>query len=226
VIEAASAGGAFSDGDLLRDNTPIAGTLWKSFGLIGIELETFRSGDAIAVLLRGNKVTGMTLMFRREILSHALPIPEFWTHDYWLAWILVLYSRLIACPEHLVAYRTHAHQQLGIPTRFFVSVRQNGLRRAFHELGERAAEESRRLQLQFEHLLQHLRRDVDTGANAGTVARLEQRVDFLHMRSQIWHHSRARRTVSVLSHWTDYRQFSLKPSKDMLVDIIAATANN
>jgi glycosyltransferase involved in cell wall biosynthesis len=108
------AGGIFSDADLIDESSAKMGerlwrrALFKPSRGSGFMLEPWR-------LLRGNVVTGATLMFRSDISRLFLPIPPAWMHDGWIAWMLALQSKLIACDRPLIGYRIHASQQTGMP---------------------------------------------------------------------------------------------------------------
>jgi glycosyltransferase involved in cell wall biosynthesis len=109
-------GGVFSNGLLMgADSRLIGGRLWGSnrFGGKGGEFNG-DSEDAISELLKRNVVTGTTLMFRSDLRKLMCPIPGEWVHDGWLAWMLVLHSRLLAVAEPLIQYRVHASQQVGV----------------------------------------------------------------------------------------------------------------
>jgi glycosyltransferase involved in cell wall biosynthesis len=111
-----SIGGVFSDGDVIASNARKTGiTLWRKFAFNLRKQNRFRSGDAIDVLLQRNVVTGMTMMFRASLREKVLPIPQSWIHDSWLAWMLILNSKLVPCSGCLVGYRSHQQQQLGTP---------------------------------------------------------------------------------------------------------------
>ena len=135
-------GGVFSDGDLIGpDGAPRARSLWQTFHFKYRERRRFASGRATELLLRENKVTGMTMMFRASLREVLLPIPATWIHDGWLAWMLCLHSTLAACPERLVAYRLHGSQQVGAPQgaiEKFAWVRRNGLSAYFDRARKRS----------------------------------------------------------------------------------------
>lgn len=221
LLQDPSIGGAISDGDLLRQDTPIDGSLWNSFGLTGRQLQEFSSGNPITVMLSGNKVTGMTLILRRQLLQQVLPIPHIWVHDYWLAWMLILYSRLVPSPQRLVAYRTHGLQQLGVPMRFSPSVRQHGLRTLFAELGRIARQDSASLVPQLEVLLARLDRDRGTSMVELAIPSIRRLQAFQRMRNQVQHQGVLCRIRMVTMNWSAYPVFSLKPGKDRLIDLLA-----
>ena len=128
-----TAGGAFSDAELIDQNSRLTGTrLWakvnfspeKSYGDI--------EGELTKTLLTHDVVTGATLMFRANLRSTFVPIEPAWVHDGWIAWMIVLYSRLVPVREPLVRYRLHNFQQVGVgPTSLwgrFSRARQKGLK--------------------------------------------------------------------------------------------------
>lgn len=109
------AGGVFSDAELIDESSARMGErLWQR------ALFDPPTGPCPILdyrrLLRGNVVTGATLMFRSCLSSMFLPIPRTWMHDGWIAWMLALQSKLIACDRSLIEYRIHASQQTGMPS--------------------------------------------------------------------------------------------------------------
>ena len=114
-----NAGGIFSDGFLMDENSQLTGsTLWAAnlFAARKAQfLEPYRRERAVAELLKRNVVTGATVLIRSQLRSLLFPIPSEWVHDGWLAWMMVLRSSLLACPEKLIRYRIHASQQVGMP---------------------------------------------------------------------------------------------------------------
>ncbi len=112
----AELGGVFSNIDVLDPELrPTGRTLWRSIGFTPGEQAAFRRGRATDVLFRKNVVTGMALIFRSELRDKLLPIPQGWSHDAWLAFMLVLHASLHPHPGRLVGYRTHLGQQVGPP---------------------------------------------------------------------------------------------------------------
>jgi hypothetical protein len=65
-------------------------------------------------LLRRNFVTGATVAVRRELLKLALPIPDGFWHDEWLALIAVAANRVYRIAEPLIDYRVHSANQAGL----------------------------------------------------------------------------------------------------------------
>jgi glycosyltransferase involved in cell wall biosynthesis len=108
------AGFAFSDARIVdRDGHPTGHGLWSAQGFTRTELRSLRGSQALEVLLRHNVVTGATMVFRREALAPALPIPEDWVHDGWIALVLAANGPVVAVAESLVDYRQHERNQIG-----------------------------------------------------------------------------------------------------------------
>lgn len=110
-------GGVFSDGEVVDDRSePLSKRVWQSAGFSCDEQRSFRRGQSTAILTRKNVVTGTTLTIRASLLPLLLPVPAPWVHDAWIAWMLVLDSKLDFIETPLVRYRLHASQQIGLVT--------------------------------------------------------------------------------------------------------------
>lgn len=77
------------------------------------ERDNLRSGDALAVLLKRNLVTGATAAVDGAFARAAMPVPEGWIHDEWLALLAALDHSLRLVPEALTLYRQHENNQIG-----------------------------------------------------------------------------------------------------------------
>ncbi len=135
TLRSRDAGGVFSDGLLMDEASNLtAGTLWGAVYFEALrEISHFSEKDsAITSLLRGNVVTGATVVFRSMLRELFLPFPKEWVHDGWLAWMLVLQSRMVALDKPLIRYRVHAGQQVSVPARSIIAwlarAREIGLR--------------------------------------------------------------------------------------------------
>jgi hypothetical protein len=76
-------------------------------------------GEAFGVLLRRNFVTGATVMMRRIVVEYALPVPDAWLHDEWLAIAAAAAGVVDFLPEPLIDYRQHSANQIGARTLTF-----------------------------------------------------------------------------------------------------------
>jgi len=88
-------------------------TLLDALEVTPAERQGLEAGEALAVLLRRNLVTGATVMLRRDVRDAALPFPHDWLHDEWLAVIAASVGRLRLLPEPLIDYRQHGGNQIG-----------------------------------------------------------------------------------------------------------------
>lgn len=79
------------------------------------ELRLLSSRRAFEAAVRRNVLPGMTFLMRRGLLNSALPIPEGWAHDSWLALQAALSGELRVLPDRLVNYRQHGANQIGAP---------------------------------------------------------------------------------------------------------------
>jgi glycosyltransferase involved in cell wall biosynthesis len=77
------------------------------------ERNNLARGFAIKALLRRNLVTGATVVFRKELLDDALPLPKGWVHDEWLGLIAALRGGLAFNDRALIDYRQHGNNQIG-----------------------------------------------------------------------------------------------------------------
>jgi hypothetical protein len=95
------------------DGTPLGLALLEALEATPAERTGLAAGDALPVLMRRNLVTGATVMLRRSLLAGALPIPEQWVHDEWLAAIAAAVGRVRLVAEPLIDYRQHGANVIG-----------------------------------------------------------------------------------------------------------------
>lgn len=103
-----------SDAQLVDEAlNPLGDTLLESLEVSEWELESLQTGHALAVLLRRNLVTGATTVMRGDFARDALPIPDGWLHDEWLAMLAAIEGSLVLVPEALTDYRQHGANEVG-----------------------------------------------------------------------------------------------------------------
>lgn len=68
------------------------------------------SGHCNQAFLFKNCVSGTTLMFKRELLTHILPIPNVSFHDIWIAFIASSLGTICYTDEAMIYYRRHENQ--------------------------------------------------------------------------------------------------------------------
>ena len=81
------------------------------------ELRRIHAGQGFGVLLRRSLATGATIALRRSLLADALPFPDGWVHDEWLAIIAAARGGFDCLERPLIDYRQHAGNQIGMPER-------------------------------------------------------------------------------------------------------------
>lgn len=109
------AGYVFSDA-LVVDETlrPMGYTMWQSIKFTPGQRRRFKEGKQLAVLLKGNVVTGSTMAFRAGLRSIILPMSEESVPDEWIALLASsagMYGLFI--DEPLVQHRQHPQQIVG-----------------------------------------------------------------------------------------------------------------
>lgn len=201
VLRDSDAGGVFSDGILMDEaSKPTGEALWAAvrFGNQR-EISRFPERDsAIATLLRGNVVTGAALMFRSSMRELLLPFPEEWVHDGWLAWMLVLHSRMIALPKPLIRYRVHGAQQISIPARSIIARLQRARETGEHDYCAIAR--------QFEVLLEYAQSHHEI-CDAELCRRIDEKRRHAAFRASL-RGSRWRRGPRIASQLQAYRRYS------------------
>lgn len=201
ALRGSNAGAVFSDGLLMDDQSkPTGETLWAAVRF-GNQREISRfpeRNSAIATLLRGNVVTGATLLFRSSTRELLLPFPPEWVHDGWLAWMLVLHSRMIALPKPLIHYRLHGSQQVSIPARSIVA----RLRRA----RETRMHDYRAIETQFQVLLEYAESHPET-CSPELHRRIAEKRQHAAFRSNL-RGSRWRRGTQIAGQLRAYRLYS------------------
>ena len=103
-----------ADARLVDDNLADLGvSLFQALQLTRAELDLVHAGRAFDVLIRRSAATGATLALRRELIDVALPVPEGWIHDEWLAMIASIVGVVDALERPVIDYRQHGGNQIG-----------------------------------------------------------------------------------------------------------------
>ena len=102
-----------SDATLIDASGRPTGTLMSALRLTSSERRNLLSGRALDALLRRNVVTGATTMIRASLLEQALPIPEGWVHDEWLALVAAAQGGVLFQENPLIRYRQHGNNEIG-----------------------------------------------------------------------------------------------------------------
>ncbi len=111
------AGYTFSDMILWHggDRNLATDTMWQG---TGFDSETYRKAsphEQVRELLKFDRVTGATLMFRATFKPYLLPISDYWFHDGWIAMLLsCLGHKGVPAGKPTIYYRLHTAQQTAI----------------------------------------------------------------------------------------------------------------
>lgn len=104
-----------SDARLVDDRgVPLGHSLLEALEVTSTELEEIRSGRAFGALLKRNLVTGATVVASRSLIDRAVPFPEPWVHDEWLAVVAAATGELELVRDELIDYRQHGANQIGV----------------------------------------------------------------------------------------------------------------
>lgn len=197
---------AIIDGDGSRTGA----TLWGQLLVSEDERTKITAGRGFEALIRRNIVTGATAMLRRDLLDVALPLPPSWVHDEWLAILAAARGGLEVCAEHLIEYRVHGGNQIGVaePT----------LRRRLGQVFAPRGDRLERLAVRTSDLVERL--DViDSPANTRELARLKQ---VFEDRRAAYPASRLRRPGPVFANARGglYRRLSSQGTRDVVRDLL------
>ncbi len=84
--------------------------------LMGVKFSDKRNIAAITSCLNFalfNVISGHTVLFKKELLNHALPFPADIHYDWWLGFCASQYSAIQVVNEPLVGYRQHSSNAVG-----------------------------------------------------------------------------------------------------------------
>ena len=120
-------------------------------------------------------------------------------HDGWIAWMLALYSNMVALNRPLIQYRLHSSQH--------ASIRSSSLRNRIRKsVGQTGGETLLREVSQFEALLARME-ERSSPSVAPWKSLVNARLNLLHRRLGL-SESAPVRVFQVLSLWTDYRKLT------------------
>lgn len=88
--------------------------LFEALGMSGSERSRVELGQVYTQFLRRNLATGATTVLRRSLVDLAVPFPEAWLHDEWLAIVAAMHDGAMLHDECLTDYRQHDSNQVGM----------------------------------------------------------------------------------------------------------------
>lgn len=190
---------------------PLGMALLEALEATAGERAGLERGDAFAVLLRRNLVTGATTVFRRRLLDAAAPFPPDWVHDEWLAVLGAALGGLRLDPAPLIDYRQHGANQIGA-RKLDWGTRWARLREPRTARNERLLRRARSLVDRLEALGEQL--------DAGHLRAAREKLAHEEVRAAL-PASHLRRVVPVLREWRSgrYRHYGLG-TQDVLRDLV------
>lgn len=88
--------------------------LFEAISMSTAERSLLERGDAYTAFLRRNLATGATVMLRRSLVDQAVPFPDAWLHDEWLAMLAAAQDGVRMLDRSLTDYRQHGGNQVGM----------------------------------------------------------------------------------------------------------------
>lgn len=93
-------------------------TVWEKVRFWENEIDEWKKGNALDLLLTGNRVTGCTIAMRKRFAQKSMPFPTNihpdFIHDGWIGILASINNKIGFVAEPLVLYRQHELQQVGV----------------------------------------------------------------------------------------------------------------
>jgi len=90
---------------------------WSVVRFHEFQIQQFKDGKAVELLLAGNRTAGCMMAFRKELIEKIVPFPihiPLMIHDNWITIVAAMMDSLGMIDEKLISYRQHSFQQIGI----------------------------------------------------------------------------------------------------------------
>lgn len=188
-------------------------TVWDTFGLSKKVQRQLSSDESLSYLIRRNAITGATAAFRATLRGKALPVPNGWMHDAWIAIVAASQSQLMPIDIPLMFYRQHEANTIGGRR---LNLR-NRLDRARTRSSQRYEAEISRLT----ELYTRLQAARNAKVDAHHFREIIDRMDHLNVRNATLSCSLAHRFRLVLSELITFRYFRFSNGfSSALVDLI------
>jgi glycosyltransferase involved in cell wall biosynthesis len=191
------------------DDDPLGYSLFDAISFGPREKAEIHSGRGFAALLARNTVTGATTLFRRSLLDRALPFPDSWVHDEWLAIIAAASGRIDFLDDVLIDYRQHSGNAIG-------AVRL-GLPSRFRKLLEPRSDRNRRLNERAMALVERLR-VIEVSSSFAQLAESKLRHEDVRSALPAGHFARVGPVLREAAHG-GYRRFG-RGAQDVLRDLV------
>ena len=107
----------FCDADLVDESGLSLGkNFWSIVRFHKPQIQEFKQGNAVEILLAGNRSAGCMMAFRKELRTTVIPFPThipLMIHDNWITIVAAMLDKIGLIEEQLNSYRQHSFQQIG-----------------------------------------------------------------------------------------------------------------
>jgi glycosyltransferase involved in cell wall biosynthesis len=107
----------FSDADLVDEQgISLNKNFWSAVRFHEPQIQQFKDGREVELLLAGNRTAGCMMAFRKELVDKITLFPThipLMIHDNWITIVVAMIDSLGIIEEKLVSYRQHSFQQIG-----------------------------------------------------------------------------------------------------------------
>lgn len=97
-----------------QNNSFLGHDLFEALALSHSERASVIKGESYKQFMRRNLATGATVMLRRSLVDSAVPFPEPWLHDEWLALVASAFNGVKMTDVMLIDYRQHSRNLVGM----------------------------------------------------------------------------------------------------------------
>ena len=108
----------FSDADLVDEKgESLNKNFWSVVRFHEFQIQQFKEGNVVELLLAGNRTAGCMMAFRKELIEKIVPFPThipLMIHDNWITIVSAMMDSFGLIDEKLISYRQHSLQQIGI----------------------------------------------------------------------------------------------------------------
>ncbi len=108
----------FSDAILVDEKKNSLGkNFWSAVRFFQPQIQQWKNGQAVDLLLFGNRSSGCMMAFRRELIENIIPFPTHipdMIHDGWITLVAAMLDSMGIIEEQLISYRQHSSQQIGV----------------------------------------------------------------------------------------------------------------
>ncbi len=107
----------FCDADLVDESgVSLDKNFWSVVRFHEPQIQQFKHGNAVEILLAGNRSAGCMMAFRKELMENIIPFPTqipLMIHDNWITIVAAMLDKIGMIEEKLNSYRQHSFQQIG-----------------------------------------------------------------------------------------------------------------